>query len=60
MMQRTRRDMYKVIGLFGEALEFETREEAIGKCEYLISKYKTIAIKGYCKEVEPRVFRILV
>lgn len=51
--------MYKVMGLFGEALEFETREEAMGKCEYLISKYKTIAIKGYYKEVEPRVFRIL-
>lgn len=52
--------MYKVMGLFGEMLEFETREEAMGKCEYLISKYKTIAIKGYIKEVEPCAFRILV
>ena len=51
--------MYKVIGLFGEEIEFETREEAMGKCEYLISKYKTIAVKGRIKEVEPRVFRIL-
>lgn len=52
--------MYKVIGLFGEVLEFETKEKAIEKCEYLISKYKTIAIKGYYKEIEPQVFRILV
>ena len=30
--------MYKVIGLFVEVLEFETKEEAIEKCEYLIWK----------------------
>lgn len=59
MIQRTHKKyMYKVIGLFRSEFEFDTREEAIAKCEDLVLHYAKGGIKAAYEEVEPNVFRL--
>lgn len=50
--------MYKVIGLFRSEFEFNTREEAIAKCEDLVLHYAKGGIKATYEEAEPNVFRL--
>lgn len=42
--------MHKVIGLFRSEYEFETREEAMAKCEDLILHYARFGIKARYEE----------
>ena len=50
--------MYKVIGLFRSEFNFETREEAIAKCEDLVLHYAKGGIKATYEEVKPNVFKL--
>ena len=59
MIQRIhKKNMYKVIGLFRSEFEFNTREEAIAKCEDLVLHYAKGGIKAAYEEAEPNVFRL--
>ena len=50
--------MYKVIGLFKAEFNFETREEAIAKCEGLILYYAKCGIKATYVEVDEHTFKL--
>ena len=50
--------MYKVIGLFRSEFEFDTKEEAIAKCEDLVAHYAKGGIKATYEEVEPNIFKM--